>query len=93
MEYMGSGRTPGEKTAHGLHVQDRSEIAASPPAENPISELVYEELPDEEVFVAEASYWVLFDGWKKEDRADKRKDLSILKKLVLVLFSCLQKGK
>jgi hypothetical protein len=62
MEYMGSGRTPGEKTAHGLHVQDRSEIAASPPAENPISELVYEELPDEEVFVAEASYWVLFDG-------------------------------
>ena len=25
------GRTLGEKTAHGLHVQDRSEIAASPP--------------------------------------------------------------
>jgi len=31
MEYMGPGRTPGEKTAHGLHVQDRSQIAASPP--------------------------------------------------------------
>lgn len=25
------GRTPGEKTTRGLHVQDRSEIAASPP--------------------------------------------------------------
>ena len=46
-------------------------------AENPISEdvLVSEELPDEEVFVAE--YWVMFfDGSsrKREDRADKRKD-------------------
>jgi hypothetical protein len=47
-------------------------------AENPISEdlLVSEELPDEKVFVAEASYWVMFfDGSprKREDRADKRK--------------------
>lgn len=46
-------------------------------AENPISEDVLEELPDEEVFVTEASYWVMFfDGSsrKREDRADKRKD-------------------
>lgn len=33
---MGPGRTPGEKTAHGLHVQDRSEIAASPPRGNSV---------------------------------------------------------